>query len=52
MPDEKRRRLRYAGWCQVCGIDIPVTTEAIYERSNKTVRCIAHDRLPDDSAQR
>lgn len=40
--DEKRMRLRYAGRCRVCGIDLPARTEAIYERSTRTVRCVAH----------
>ena len=43
LPDEKRMRLRYAGACRVCGVDLPAKTEAIYERSTKTVRCLGHD---------
>lgn len=43
MPDEKRMRLRYAGVCRVCAIALPAKAEAIYERSTKTVRCLAHD---------
>lgn len=35
-------RLRYAGVCRVCGIDLPAQCEAIYERTTKTVRCVSH----------
>lgn len=42
-PDEKRMRLRYAGLCGVCDAALPAKTEAIYERSTKTVRCLDHD---------
>lgn len=35
-------RLRYAGVCRVCGIDLPAESEAIYERATKTVRCVSH----------
>jgi hypothetical protein len=41
--DEKRMRLRYSGTCRVCGLELPAKTEAIYERSSKTVRCVTHD---------
>jgi len=41
--DEKRRRLRYAGACRVCGVELPAKVEAIYERTTKTVRCVSHD---------
>lgn len=41
--EEKRIRLRYAGVCPVCGIDLPARSEAIYERTAKTVRCVIHD---------
>lgn len=41
-PDEKRMRLRYAGVCRVCGSELPVKAEAIYERATKTVRCLEH----------
>jgi hypothetical protein len=40
--DEKRMRLRFAGTCRICGADLAARTEAIYERSSKTVRCLAH----------
>lgn len=40
---EKRMRLRYADTCRVCGIELPAKVEAIYERSSKTVRCLAHE---------
>ena len=36
-------RLRYPGTCRVCGVDLPSRTEALYERSSKTVRCLEHD---------
>ncbi len=36
-------RLRFAGACRVCGVDIPAKTAAVYERSTKTVRCLVHD---------
>lgn len=35
-------RLRYAGQCRICEIEIPARTEAIYERSTRTVRCLTH----------
>ena len=41
--DEKRMRLRYAGTCRVCGVQLPARAEAIYERATKTVRCVSHD---------
>lgn len=39
-PTEKRMRLRYAGTCRLCGIDIAAQTVAVYERETKTVRCV------------
>jgi hypothetical protein len=45
-PAEKRMRLRYAGTCRVCGLTLPAMTEAIYERTTKTVRCVTHDHRP------
>jgi hypothetical protein len=36
-------RLRYAGICRVCGVDLAAGDEAIYERTSKTVRCVSHD---------
>lgn len=46
-------RLRYAGVCRVCGIELPAKTEAIYERLTKSVRCVGHDvRSPAAEAQR
>ncbi|MDZ5661392.1 nuclease-related domain-containing protein [Nocardioides sp. S-58] len=44
MPDEKRMRLRYAGACRVCDVELPAKIEAIYERTTKTVRCVHHDQ--------
>lgn len=39
MPD-KRMRLRYAGRCRLCGAELAAKSDAIYERSTKTVRCV------------
>lgn len=39
MPD-KRMRLRYAGRCRQCGVELAAKSDAIYERSTKTVRCV------------
>ena len=44
--NEKRMRLRYAGTCRVCGVELPAKAEAVYERATKTVRCVSHDRTP------
>lgn len=41
--DEKRMRLRFAGTCRVCGVELAARTAAVYERSTKTVRCLEHD---------
>jgi hypothetical protein len=41
--DEKRMRLRYAGTCRVCEVELPAKAEAIYERDTKTVRCLSHE---------
>lgn len=49
VPEEKRMRLRYAGTCRLCGVALPAKTEAIYERSSKTVRCVTHDQSSDES---
>jgi hypothetical protein len=40
---EKKMRLRYAANCRVCGVELPAKTQAVYERSTKTVRCLQHD---------
>jgi len=48
-PDDKPMRLRYAGKCRVCGVALPAKTEAIYERSSKTVRCVVHDQAVADA---
>lgn len=42
LSDEKRMRLRFAGVCRVCDAALPAKTDAIYERSTKTVRCAGH----------
>ena len=47
---EKRMRLRYAGRCSECGIDLPAKTEAIYDRATKTVRCVTHDMTTPEPA--
>lgn len=41
--DEKPMRLRYAGVCRVCGVELPARADAIYERATKAVRCVGHD---------
>jgi hypothetical protein len=46
--DEKQMKLRYAGVCRLCGAELAARTEAIYERSTKTVRCL--DCSPADPA--
>lgn len=38
--DEKRMKLRYAGICRLCGVELPARHEAIYERGLKSVRCV------------
>jgi hypothetical protein len=38
---DKRMRLRYAGLCRLCGRELPAKSDAIYERTTKTVRCVA-----------
>ncbi len=43
----KRMKLRYAGVCRLCGVEIPARGDAIYERSTKTVRCVV---CPQSSA--
>lgn len=37
---DKRMKLRYAGTCRLCGVELPARQEAIYERAFKTVRCV------------
>jgi hypothetical protein len=39
-------KLRYSGVCRLCGTELPARTEAIYEGTTKTVRCVA---CPTDS---
>ena len=36
-------KLRYAGTCRVCQVEIPARAEAVYERATKSVRCFEHD---------
>lgn len=49
VPEEKQMRLRYAGACRVCDNSLPAKTEAIYERSTKTVRCLGHEQSNGDT---
>ena len=54
VPDEvteKRMRLRYAGRCRLCGTALEARTEAVYERSTKTVRCVACPSPPQALSQ-
>jgi hypothetical protein len=44
--EEKQMRLRYAGVCRVCGVELPARCEAIYERATRTVRCVSHGVSP------
>jgi hypothetical protein len=37
----KRMRLRYSGTCRVCRTDLPAHTDAFYDRSTRTVRCVS-----------
>lgn len=37
---EKQLRLRYAGTCRLCGLELAARTVAVYERASKTVRCV------------
>jgi hypothetical protein len=46
--DDKQMKLRYAGTCRRCSVELPARTDAIYERSTKTVRCL--DCSPTDPA--
>jgi hypothetical protein len=42
--DDKRMRLRYAAACRVCWAELPdKVSEAMYEPTTKTVRCLRHD---------
>jgi hypothetical protein len=49
MADEKWMRLRYAGKCRLCGAELAARTEAIYERTTKTVRCLECSAAAIDS---
>lgn len=33
-------RLRYAGRCRLCAVELPAKTDAVWERATKTVRCV------------
>ncbi|KAB7740365.1 NERD domain-containing protein [Nostocoides sp. F2B08] len=43
-------RLRYAGVCRVCGVELPAKAVVIYERPTKTVRCVSHDASPQSGS--
>ena len=44
-------RLRYAGHCRMCGIELPAKSDAIYERASKTVRCVTCVSVPEVVAE-
>lgn len=37
---DKQMKLRYAGTCRICGVELAARQEAIYERASKSVRCV------------
>lgn len=37
---EKHMRLRHAGTCRLCGLELAARTLAVYERASRTVRCV------------
>lgn len=39
-PDVRRMKLRYAGVCRECQVDLPQGTSAIYDRAAKNVVCL------------
>ncbi|OJU41245.1 MAG: hypothetical protein BGN97_16035 [Microbacterium sp. 69-10] len=45
-------RLRYAGRCRSCGTDLPAGTDAVYERSRGTVRCVECAPAADQAGAR
>ncbi len=49
LTNDKRMKLRYAGVCRLCGSDLPVRADAVYERSTKALRCV---ECPSDVAGR
>ena len=44
--EEKQLRLRYAGVCRECGVELPARSDALYDRATKTVRCVGHVGSP------
>jgi hypothetical protein len=46
----KRMRLRYAGKCRLCAIEIAAGTMAVYERETKTVACLMCTQQQPESA--
>ncbi len=44
-------RLRYAGRCRMCEIELPAKSDAIYERVSKTVRCLTCLSAPEVVAE-
>lgn len=50
---DRRMKLRYAGVCRLCGVDLPARMEAVYERTTKTVCCVecpSVESLPSSEA--
>ena len=45
-PTDKQMKLRYAGRCRLCGMELAARAEAIYERETKTVRCVTCQAQP------
>lgn len=39
-PDVKRMKLRYAGTCRGCAKELPAKSEAFWDRTSKSVRCL------------
>jgi len=36
----KKMKLRYAGACRACGVDLPAGEQAMYDRTHKAVTCL------------
>lgn len=39
-PDQKRMRLRYAGACRLCAVEVAQGVTAVYERQTRSVLCL------------
>lgn len=50
-PGENRIRLRSAGRCRVCQIELPATSDAFHGRASRTVRCLTCVSAPEDVAE-